>query len=132
MTIVVEFPPDIEKQVQAAAAQTGLSLDGYIQQIILNHLAQKNEASLDSEDDEASLLAQVNLGVSSELWQKYYRLVEKRQDESITSEELTNLIGLTDMLEQANINRMQALIKLAKLRQVSLEDLMTQLNIQPE
>jgi hypothetical protein len=57
-------------------------------------------------------------------------LVEKRDDETITEGEWQELAALTDRLELLHADRLGALVELAKLRGVPLDEVMSQLGIQ--
>ena len=85
----------------------------------------------DPEKREAELLKQINLGITEEEWQRYFALIEKREEERISEEELQELIALTDKLEEANARRMEYLVELAILRHTTLDNVMKDLGIQP-
>jgi hypothetical protein len=62
---------------------------------------------------------------------QYHRLIAKRQAETLTPTELQELINLSTQLETLNVQRIQALIKLAAQRNQTLPDLMASLGINP-
>lgn len=78
---------------------------------------------------EAELLQQINLGLSSDLWSEYHTLIDKRHAETLTADEHQRLIELSDQIEALNVERIQALVRLATLRQQSLEDVKVSLGI---
>jgi hypothetical protein len=80
--------------------------------------------------DESALLARINKGLSQEDGARMRALIEKRDDETITTEEWQELAALTDRLELMHANRLAALVELAKLRGVTLDEVMSQLGIQ--
>jgi iron-sulfur cluster repair protein YtfE (RIC family) len=80
--------------------------------------------------DESVLLARINKGLSQEDRTKMRALIEKRDDEMITTEEWQELAALTDRLELLHADRLAALVELAKLRGVTLDEVMSQLGIQ--
>ncbi len=92
-------------------------------------LAQRKVSSLPAQ--EAELLQQINQGLSPEIQQRYDQLQAKLQAETISPEEHQDLLTLIDTIEQADAKRLEALMALAQLRQISLPDLMAQLDIQP-
>ena len=57
-------------------------------------------------------------------------LIEKRDDETITAEGRQELAALTNRLEMLHADRLAALAELAKLRGVTMEEVMSQLGIQ--
>jgi hypothetical protein len=80
--------------------------------------------------DESALLARINKGLSQEDRGRMRALIEKRDDETITTEEWQELASLTDRLELLHADRLDALVELAKLRGVTLNEVMSQLGIQ--
>ncbi|MEZ4863531.1 MAG: hypothetical protein R3C14_19585 [Caldilineaceae bacterium] len=79
---------------------------------------------------EAELLQQINRGVPAAVRQRYMLLNEKLLDETLTSEEHQEFGALVEQIEQADVERLQHLIELAQLRNLSLDALMAQLGIQ--
>jgi hypothetical protein len=80
--------------------------------------------------DESALLASINKGLSQEDGARMRALIEKRDDETITTEEWQELAALTDRLELMHADRLAALVELAKPRGVTLDEVMSQLGIQ--
>ncbi|HEX3552938.1 MAG TPA: hypothetical protein VIA62_06885 [Thermoanaerobaculia bacterium] len=78
---------------------------------------------------EAALLQAINRGFSSETWQRYTALKAKRQAETLTPQEQAELITLSDKIEETNVQRMENVIQLARLRQTSVDALMDDLGI---
>lgn len=90
-------------------------------------LAQRKAASLP--ELEASLLQAINQGLPESTQNRYNELQVKLQDDAIASEEHQELLQLVDVVEQAEANRLQALVELAQLRGVALPALMEQLGL---
>ncbi|MCI0665677.1 MAG: STAS/SEC14 domain-containing protein [Acidobacteria bacterium] len=80
--------------------------------------------------DESALLARINQGLPIEDRDRMRALIEKRDAETITAEEWQEFAALTDRLELLHANRLAALAELAKLRGVTLDEVMSQLGIQ--
>jgi hypothetical protein len=80
---------------------------------------------------ETALLLQINQGIDPAVQLRFDELVAKRRDEGISPAELDELIGITDLIEQRDAERLAALDALASLRQVPLNSLMVSLGIQP-
>jgi hypothetical protein len=78
---------------------------------------------------ESDLLKEINLGVSTDTWAEYHRLIAKRQAEILTEGEQEQLIEISDSLEVANVRRMNALIELTNMRGQSLDAVMQELGI---
>lgn len=81
--------------------------------------------------EEAKLLERINQSVPVELRAQYDDLRARREAEVLTEAEHTTLIELSERIEQFSAERLRALISLAQLRQVSVDELMNRLGIQP-
>lgn len=80
---------------------------------------------------ETELLQKISRGLSADEQQRYLKLIRRRQEETITETELTELLALSDKVEAMNAERMAALAELAQLNQVPLPQLMADLDIEP-
>ncbi len=80
---------------------------------------------------ETALLLQINQGLDPAEQRRYDELVAKRRAETITPEELDELVRLTDVIERRDAQRLLALDALATLRQAPLGNLMASLGIPP-
>jgi hypothetical protein len=81
---------------------------------------------------ELELLQKINQALPEEIQQKYNDLSAKMRSQTITPEEHQDLLKLIDVVEQADCDRLQHLIKLSQLRNISLTELMQQLQIHPQ
>ena len=88
-------------------------------------LARRKAPSLSAKETE--LLQAINRGVPAEIQQRYDSLRTKLRSETITSEEHEELLILVETIEQADAERLESLIVLSQLRQISLPDLIKQL-----
>jgi hypothetical protein len=57
-------------------------------------------------------------------------LIVKRDARTLNSVEYTELLQLTDRVEQAEVERLSALIELAQFRQISLDQLLHDLGLE--
>lgn len=132
MSITVQVTKDVEEKLRKNAARQGKALDRYVSEILeqVSNYERPTNSSISAQ--EADLLQRINLAISSETWAEYRRLVARRDREEITPEELDTLIAITDKIEIANAERIRHLAELAKLRGVSLSEIMHELGIQPE
>jgi hypothetical protein len=80
--------------------------------------------------DESALMDRINKGLPAEDRARMRALIERRDDETITTEEWQELATLTDRLELLHADHLAALAELAKLRGVTLDEIMSQLGIQ--
>ncbi len=81
---------------------------------------------------ELELLQKINQALREEIQQKYNDLSAKMRSQTITPEEHQDLLKLIDIVEQADGDRLQHLIQLSQLRNISLTELMQQLQIHPQ
>ncbi len=129
MSITINLNPELEARLRKRAEKEGLNLNKYVAQFLEGQFLKKTKNVLP--EKEASLLQKINSGFPIDFWTKYKALIKKREDEVINTSELQELIEMTDQLEIANAARIKHLIELSELRNVSLEDLMKELGIQP-
>ena len=129
--ITLDLSPELESQLRAEAAKQGLDPQRYILDTLYTRLAANQAEATHLPAAEADLLQQINLGLSAEMWDEYYALIDKRQAETLTADEHHRLIEISDQIEALNVERIQALVQLAALRQQSLEDVMGDLGIKP-
>ncbi len=80
--------------------------------------------------DESALLARIKQGLPAEDRDRMRAIIERRDDETIIAEEWQELATLTDRLEMLHADRLTALAELARLRGVTLDEMMSQLGIQ--
>jgi hypothetical protein len=80
--------------------------------------------------EETVLLSAINQGIPSELHDRYEILLERRDDETLTEAEYAELLDIGDQIEAFGVKRIEALAKLATIRQVPLPKLMDDLGIQ--
>lgn len=80
---------------------------------------------------EADLLVRINKGLPPDIYERYRALIAKREDENLTDEEYEELLHLTDQAEQVQVERLEALIELSHIRNISLDELIESLGIKP-
>jgi len=80
---------------------------------------------------ETDLLKKINKGAGEEFMKKYLDLSAKVQNETITESEHKELLQMIPVVENHRIERLQSLIDLAGLWEMSLNDTMKKLGITP-
>ncbi len=80
---------------------------------------------------ETELFLKINQGLPYSTQQRLNKLIRRRQAETITPEETTELKRLTDQIEKSDAERLKLLIEFAKLRNVPLRKLIKQLGLKP-
>ena len=81
---------------------------------------------------EADLLQRIRERLSPELEARYKSLVLKRDSESLTPAEYEELLSFSNQIEGLEVQRLEALVRLAKLREVPFEALIKELGLQPD
>jgi hypothetical protein len=80
--------------------------------------------------EETALLQEIRKEIPPELKDRYETLADKRDDEILTEAEYAEILDLSNQIECFGVTRIQALAKLANIRQVPLLRLMDDLGIQ--
>jgi hypothetical protein len=81
---------------------------------------------------EADLLKKINKPVPYEIQQRYNNLVNLRNGKKLTDIEHQELLELTSYTENFNVNRLENILQLANLRNISLDDLLEQLELKTQ
>ena len=112
----------IEELLDSAAQLDTPELEHFVSEVLA--LQAKRRAPHLSRD-EAALLQKINQGLPPDVQQRYDTLIEKRQEETLTSDEHQELITMNDQIEEADAERVKDLVTLAQLRKVSITALLT-------
>lgn len=127
---ILEIAPDLEAALRREAARQGVDAQGYILNALRERLTSPRLGSAPRlPAAEATLLQEINRGLSPESWQRYSALKEKRRAETLTPAEQAELIAFSDRMEELNVRRMERLTELARLRKTSVDTLMDELGI---
>jgi len=105
-----------------------IELDQVMQEVLI--LRRKKLPSVLSQN-ETELLKKINTGAPSVIQKRYNFLVKKRNNETLTDEEYQELLELTTYMENLGVKRLEYLIELAKLRYLSLDEIVEQLQLKP-
>lgn len=81
--------------------------------------------------DEATLLQKINQGLPDDLQNRFDELVTRRRAETLTPNEHTELLALTERIEQMDARRLGHLVELSRLRKMPLKQLIEQLGLRP-
>jgi len=116
----------IEELLDSAAQLDTPELEYLVSEVLA--LQAKRRAPCLSKD-EAALLQKINQGLPPDVQQRYDTLIEKLQEETLTSDEHQELITMNDQIEESDAERVKNLATLAQLRNVSITVLMKDLGI---
>ena len=106
----------------------GTDLDEFVQKVL--YIRAKRFADNFSKE-ETDLMEQINISLSHKESNKLNILITKSEEETLTKDELEEYKKLYSKMETLNIQRLTALSKLANLRGVSLNDVMSELGLLP-
>jgi hypothetical protein len=81
--------------------------------------------------NETELLKKINTGAPSVIQKRNNFLVKKRNKETLNEEEYQELLELTAYMENLGVKRLENLLELAKLRNLSLDEIIEQLQLKP-
>lgn len=128
MTVVLDLPPQVESRMREAAEAEGVDTSTYVSGAMAALLPfPAAPASM----TERELVEETNRGFSEAFWERFRTLVRRRQAETMTREEQQEAIRMTDQTEARAVERLQCLIELAKRRDTSVRQLMTEMGIRP-
>jgi hypothetical protein len=127
ITVQTQLP--FEQLIQTVEQLDASELEQLIAQAIR---VQTKRKTLSLPKDQFLLLQQITQCIPSQLQERYNLLIDKRQENSLTDEEYQELVNLGEHIEAIDVKRLENLTKLAKLRQISLNDLIQEFNLQPQ
>jgi hypothetical protein len=129
MPVTIAIPPTIEQRLRDYAARQGVSLEDYIAQMLISEFSGSNRQDV-ANLPEDQLLQRVQLEVYPLELEEYYRLIELGKRECLTEAEQARRIELTHRVEIAHAERMKYVAAPARLRGISLEEMMMELGMQ--
>jgi hypothetical protein len=80
---------------------------------------------------ESELFMKINKAIPSTLQKRYENLLTKNREETITPTEHVELLKVIEKIETKNAERLEYLIELSQIRNISLDLLMRQLHLNP-
>lgn len=125
MLINIELAPSIQEKLNNKANQLGKALEEIIVEMIEEKVQEETEVK--TKED---LLQKVNLGMSTDKWERYHELIPIRDAEKLTKEEHQELMAISDEIEERNAERMPYVFQLAALEGIRPELIIQQLGIQ--
>jgi hypothetical protein len=129
MTLTIDLKPEMEAALREEAAKAGLDTGHFIQRTLEERLKRPINGHPDLpplSSEESKLLRQVNEWLPSETWNEYQELREKFRAETLTEAEHQRLTEIYDQIEVINAQRIGFIAELARLRRVSLKEMMNQ------
>ena len=131
MSLTINLPTSVEQQFRKEATINGMSLDNYLLRLLQQAAKISKKQSNSKQYLESELLRKINLDISENEWMSYRHLIGLMRADKLTPQAHETLVALSDKIEIANVERVKYLFELAELRDISVEKLMENLNIQP-
>lgn len=129
MSLVLQINPSLENRVRQNALRKGVDLSLFIVEFLEQNFPEEKPKPKTLSRQEAFLLEKIELAISVETWERYHILRAKRQAETINSLESVEYAAINQQIEAANVKRLTSLIELAKIRKITLDELMSQLGL---
>lgn len=129
MSLVLQINPSLENRVRQNALRKGVDLSLFIVEFLEQNFPEEKPKAKALSNQEALLLEKIELAISIETWERYHILRAKRQAETINASENAEYAGINQQIEAANVKRLTSLIELAKIRKITLDELMQQLGL---
>ncbi len=126
-TLHVETQVSTDELLQAVDQLDTADLEQFVSRVLA---LRARRAAPSVPKEEAALLLQINRGLPAEMRDRLGHLNEKCEDEALTPDEHAELLGLVAQVEALEVERLENLSRLARLRGVSLTALMDELGIQ--
>ncbi len=127
-TLHVETQVSSDELLQAVDQLETADLERFVSRVLA---LRARRAAPSAPPEEAALLLQINRGLPTEMRDRLGRLNEKSEDEALTPDEHAELLRLVAQVEALEVERIENLSRLARLRGVSLAALMDELGIRP-
>lgn len=128
---LISIKPSIQIDLQAIV--DGLSdlntseLEAFAEEVNIL-LARRKAPSLSKEETE--LLAQINDGIPAEILERFQSLRKKQKASTLNQEEQLELSNLVDQIESMEAKRLESMIALASVWNISINQLRERLGIQ--
>ena len=129
MSLILQINPSLEDRVRQNASRKGVDLNQFIVQFLESNFPEEKPKTKAVSKREALLLQKIDSSIPIEIWERYHILRAKRQEENINPSEIEEYTAINQQIEAANVKRLASLIELAKIRKISLDELITQLGL---
>ena len=122
--VVLDIPAQVtvDALIEAVTQLPSEELEAFLARV---NLVRRRQAT------EADLLAVIRRSLPAEQQQRLDELRDKLEAETLSEAERTELLGLVERVEAADVERAEALLALAQNRGVSVRRLMQDLGLEP-
>jgi hypothetical protein len=130
MHFTLDISDDLAERIHREADRKGIDPTAVVEFALEQHLGDGVSTDFGGLS-EAELLRIIGEGFSPDEWMRYDQLVQDRKSETLAPEDHQLLIHLTDRQEAIGTRRLAALVQLSRRRGVTVDELMSQLEIEP-
>ena len=116
-------------RLRQKAEREGINIDYLVKRLLEERFPPSPAGSISQK--EADLLKKINKGFPEKFWKKYFALIDKRDADNISPDELAELTGYSTKIEKGSAERLKHLIELASLKNMDLDDLIENMGIRP-
>jgi hypothetical protein len=128
LTVMSNLQIEHDQLLNAALQMSRPELERFVAKLFA---LKAREETPNLSEAETRLLLKINQDLPPAARKRMNELIDKRQAHLISPAELEELIQLTDQSEAIGVERLRCLMELARLRDVTLDELMRQLGIKP-
>ncbi|MXZ08182.1 MAG: STAS/SEC14 domain-containing protein [Gemmatimonadetes bacterium] len=118
----------VDELVKAAEQLPQTDLENLTAQVLT---LKARRAAPELSKSEAELLRNINRGMPDALQNQYRELIAIRRSETLTKSEHVELLHLITQAEKHEAERLKYLTELARIRKISLTELLDELGIEP-
>lgn len=126
--VVIQVEPDLAEAFNSASEQERERVK-IAMRAVLKIVPPAPKKAHRLSKNESELFQKINGKLSVKKQKRYDELTEKREDGLLTDKEHAELMGLITELERIGVERLRAVIELAKLRKVPPEQMLEQLEL---
>ncbi len=121
---MLQLPPETEARFQMQADKNGLPVAEYVSRFL---------RTVEPADAENDLIFRIQNAIPSDLQRHFNRLYSKRRrtPEALSQTEYADLLRLTDEIEAHDATRAHQLVRLAALRNTTVESVVAELRLKP-
>ncbi|MCB1092503.1 MAG: hypothetical protein KDL87_13285, partial [Verrucomicrobiae bacterium] len=87
--------------------------------------------TLEPDRDESTLIESINQGLPGDFWERFHQLKEKGETADLAENESEELTQMADRIEEADAERLEAVVELARRRGVPFDEVLAEFEIAP-
>jgi hypothetical protein len=125
-TIQLTADVSADALLRAVEQLDGEELDRFVSQVLALRARRQTRNGAAQEE---TLLQRIHRRLAPDVQRRYEELITKREARALSPEEHRELVQLGDRAEEADAERLGAVIELARLRQVPLDQLVRDLGL---